>query len=1703
MPATEQTWRNLKGLHVVFGVSASVLLVATLWLLAADHNREYKVYQRQFERIEAARREAQIAEFETVTFEETERRLHMASVRAKYTAPDENLVKRFVVQMLSADWAAATTGPEGQTTDADAAKLASDLTELKSLGLGELDKHEELLDSVLARLREAVPDPTAEAIMESSTRLQEMAAELPPPELALDRGLADEDEEQLDSLAKFDDFADEAAALFGLMRSEIARVQFVQDQETKKRKARLAQLDEAKSKLDLAVRDAEPAEELAVLKKNFDEIRYGKGPDDRNSVAALTRSVQAATLQREALDSIVRAMTDAQARAAKDLADHEAARRTLVEGRKSGLRGLVTLPIIDAFGGFEKPRQVWLPELKIPVGSFGQVARFDRCVSCHLAIDKTAPGTADQPAYPHRETLTYLLRAPAEKPETQTDEDGEAIPLSTRELYGFVLAESGWLNPADVTIEVVLPGGAGARAGLKMGDVITHVDVGGRLESIVSRADAQRYLVQQAPWGEAIRVVVARGMPHPYSSHPRLDLFVGSLSPHKIEEMGCTICHEGQGSATEFKWVSHTPNNPEQAHEWARDHGYFNNHHWIFPMRPQRFVESSCLKCHHEVEQLLPSERFPEHPAPKLYEGYDLVRNLGCYGCHEINGYDGPDRRIGPDLRNEPAYFAAAAQLRFEVASRKRLFVAALTGASAEAQPIYRQSLDLVTEIETLATQVAYHPEDEAARTRLHFLITQDAERASAPAKLLEDPGLRGQMRVVAQRLKTAPMSVPLADRLELVESLRADQAGESPQLRPDAAGLADLLAQPPVLAASSHKLAELPKTVESPGRLRRVGPSLRHVDSKLDTDTLYRWIYNPRSIRPSTKMPRFFGQYEDYDYLTEPSQEKSERFEFIEAYSAAVYLRDKSQPFDYLPVQPGVTEPPDFDRGRTMFQTKGCVACHQHQEDPEDADTLVGTSEQGPNLTNLGEKLRAEKSKKWLHSWLLGPNHYSLRTLMPNVLLEPEPVLDGEGKPEEQNGQVRKYDPAADIVFYLLGEDWEPQASELAPLTAEQQTDLDELAYEYLASAFPEVRAKDYLAKGVPPKVASKLVGYEVELAIERPDETDDAAVAAHGEAHMRNKLNYVGRRTIGKLGCTGCHDIPGFEAAKPIGAALADWGRKESSKLAFEHIVEYLGGQQAKLFGTHKGHGKTAAGDDHGEHAHEHIDPYKWEQGGRDQGYFIEALHHHQREAFLWQKLREPRSYDYHKTDTKDYNERLRMPQFWGKSQLREHRPKEHTEEDRQEMEAVMTFVLGLVAEPPAEKYIHQPDERLAAIVEGEKVLARYNCAGCHSMTLDQWQLSFDPAESEFEPAAAEPDYPFLKPFFTPDEIEASLRTDPAGRRQATLHGMPRLSDGGLPAKYIFLAEDEEFVPVSELDEEEIEELVQAGAEKAIEIELWRPTLINGQVFDVKAPLPTISERLIVGHHRGRGGDFATYLIPLALELANKQTGAEARAWVPPPLIDQGNKTQSEWLHDFLLDPHPIRPAVILRMPKFNMSSDEATSLVRYFAARDNADYPHQFNHRTRPDYLDRREHEYQERLSELGLTGTRFDDAFQIIVNKEGCVKCHLVGDYDPGGDRLAQAPNLADVNRRLQASYLKPWLAKPTSVLPYTLMPVNFRYGSDGYVVQNPTTGETEQLYHGDSTEQIEAVVDLLMNLDTYLESQISIENEVRGDRAARN
>src|SRR6185295_5803190 len=62
MPATEKTWRDQARMHVIFGISALVMLGGTIWMLANDHNREWRQVQLDDRGLERWTTQAQLAQ---------------------------------------------------------------------------------------------------------------------------------------------------------------------------------------------------------------------------------------------------------------------------------------------------------------------------------------------------------------------------------------------------------------------------------------------------------------------------------------------------------------------------------------------------------------------------------------------------------------------------------------------------------------------------------------------------------------------------------------------------------------------------------------------------------------------------------------------------------------------------------------------------------------------------------------------------------------------------------------------------------------------------------------------------------------------------------------------------------------------------------------------------------------------------------------------------------------------------------------------------------------------------------------------------------------------------------------------------------------------------------------------------------------------------------------------------------------------------------------------------------------------------------------------------------------------------------------------------------------------------------------------------------------------------------------------------------
>ncbi|MDA9189456.1 c-type cytochrome [bacterium] len=131
---------------------------------------------------------------------------------------------------------------------------------------------------------------------------------------------------------------------------------------------------------------------------------------------------------------------------------------------------------------------------------------------------------------------------------------------------------------------------------------------------------------------------------NPYKTHPHLDLMVGSKSKHPMKQVGCTVCHGGEGHRVyDFSAAAHMPNNEEQHNEWVEKYNYHEPHKVPEAMYKTKYAWATCTKCHTGVE------RIPGGEKVAVNEGIRNIEKFGCYGCHKIDGWE-HKRTPGPSL---------------------------------------------------------------------------------------------------------------------------------------------------------------------------------------------------------------------------------------------------------------------------------------------------------------------------------------------------------------------------------------------------------------------------------------------------------------------------------------------------------------------------------------------------------------------------------------------------------------------------------------------------------------------------------------------------------------------------------------------------------------------------------------------------------------------------------------------------------------------------------------------------------------------------------------------------------------------------------------------------------------------------------------------------------------------------------------------
>ena len=190
-----------------------------------------------------------------------------------------------------------------------------------------------------------------------------------------------------------------------------------------------------------------------------------------------------------------------------------------------------------------------------------------------------------------------------------------------------------------------------------------------------------------------------------------------------------------------------------------------------------------------------------------------------------------------------------------------------------------------------------------------------------------------------------------------------------------------------------------------------------------------------------------------------------------------------------------------------------------------------------------------------------------------------------------------------------------------IVQLDREQQRVLDQLTLIHLRDDFPEATAQRFMKQGIPAAQARSLKGPERELIVESPE------VGTVSEADMiQRRIFYVARKSFLTHGCFACHDIPGMEDAKPIGPSLSWIGRGETAQLAFGHVVQYI--EQAQC--DPNGSGRAGRVREFSTGAAGPPTP----PANSLPLYFWEELQSQSRIGFIFQKLSEPRSFDFQDT-------------------------------------------------------------------------------------------------------------------------------------------------------------------------------------------------------------------------------------------------------------------------------------------------------------------------------------------------------------------------------------------------------------------------------------------------------------------------------------
>ena len=277
----------------------------------------------------------------------------------------------------------------------------------------------------------------------------------------------------------------------------------------------------------------------------------------------------------------------------------------------------------------------------------------------------------------------------------------------------------------------------------------------------------------------------------------------------------------------------------------------------------------------------------------------------------------------------------------------------------------------------------------------------------------------------------------------------------------------------------------------------KRLGPNLKEVRNKLRREWIPVWLKGPQIFRPKTKMPQF--------RLTD---------EEIEAISAFVW---QSGIDEGIPSQ----APGDAARGRQLFESRGCLACHSVGEGEE---AVGGTF--AANLSRVGEKANYDYLARWVHN----PRERTLPY---------DPVLQRDVTREDYESRGLPFQFDLDYNKSPLGDH---------SLQVQNETVMPSLRLSWEESR----------------DIASYLITLKREdVQYEPTPFMEDSQLFDRGRFLVRH------------YGCAGCHEIATLEEEGKIGTDLTGEGSKPIERLDFALLTHHAkdeGWYNHKGFFEHK---------------------------------------------------------------------------------------------------------------------------------------------------------------------------------------------------------------------------------------------------------------------------------------------------------------------------------------------------------------------------------------------------------------------------------------------------------------------------------------------------------------------------------------------------